>query len=91
MKQWLSDFKLALIEENIQKLEALLEKLDLKQLLQDLAENSLSKDSLQDHAKDILTQIQALLQEAIALLSEKKKTKATEIQKFQKAINYFNS
>lgn len=91
MKQWLNDFKLALIEENIEKLEALLQKLDLKQLFKDLANDSFSKESLQDHIKDILNQIQALLQEAIILITQKKTTKAIEIQKFQKAINYFNS
>lgn len=36
-------------------------------------------------------QVQALLQEAVILIEQKKKTKAVEIQKFQKALTYFKS
>ncbi|MDX2331686.1 hypothetical protein DZC71_05770 [Campylobacter hepaticus] len=89
MKQWLNDFKLALIEENIDKLENLLDKLDLKQYVQDLAKSSQSKECLAINTKDIFIQLQSLLQEAIQLISQKKKSKAVEIQKFQKALTYF--
>ncbi|EAH8148116.1 hypothetical protein GS420_03365 [Campylobacter coli] len=88
MKQWLSDFKLALIQEDIDKLESLLNTLDLKKMLEDLARDFQS-DELKDKLNDNLEQTRALLQEAIALMNAKKNSKACEIQKIQKALKYF--
>lgn len=88
MKQWLSDFKLALIQEDIDKLESLLNTLDLKKMLEDLARDFQS-DELKDKLDDNLEQMRALLQEAIVLMNAKKNSKACEIQKIQKALKYF--
>ncbi|EAK5213441.1 hypothetical protein CN047_00840 [Campylobacter jejuni] len=91
MKQWLSDFKLALIQEDVDKLENLLDELDMKAFVKNLAKKSLSEDFLKENVNDVFYQIQALLQEAVVLIEQKKKTKAVEIQKFQKALTYFKS
>ncbi|EAJ5160851.1 hypothetical protein OU083_000074 [Campylobacter jejuni] len=91
MKQWLSDFKLALIQEDINKLENLLDELDMKTFIKNLAKESPSEDFLKENANDLFYQVQALLQEAVILIEQKKKTKAVEIQKFQKALTYFKS
>ncbi|EAJ7594022.1 hypothetical protein A7G08_00850 [Campylobacter coli] len=91
MKQWLSDFKLALIQEDVNKLENLLDELDMKALIKNLAKESPSEDFLKENANDVFYQVQALLQEAVILIEQKKKTKAVEIQKFQKALTYFKS
>ncbi|EIZ0997082.1 hypothetical protein MOT47_000106 [Campylobacter coli] len=88
MKQWLSDFKLALIQEDIDKLESLLNTLDLKKMLEDLVRDFQS-DELKDKLNDNLEQMRALLQEAIVLMNAKKNSKACEIQKIQKALKYF--
>ncbi len=88
MKQWLSDFKLALIQEDIDKLESLLNMLDLKKMLEDLVRDFQS-DELKDKLNDNLEQMRALLQEAIVLMNAKKNSKACEIQKIQKALKYF--
>lgn len=40
MKQWIDEFKLALVEENIPKLESLIDKLDMKAFVENLAKNS---------------------------------------------------
>ncbi|EAH5483891.1 hypothetical protein EBL07_04600 [Campylobacter coli] len=88
MKQWLSDFKLALIQEDIDKLESLLNTLDLKKMLEHLARDFQS-DELKDKLNDNLEQMRALLQEAIILMNAKKNSKACEIQKIQKALKYF--
>ncbi|EAJ3078078.1 hypothetical protein DCI17_01945 [Campylobacter jejuni] len=91
MKQWLSDFKLALIQEDVNKLENLLDELDMKAFIKNLAKESSSEDFLKENANDVFYQVQALLQEAVILIEQKKKTKAVEIQKFQKALTYFKS
>ncbi|EAH5012127.1 hypothetical protein D6632_07910 [Campylobacter coli] len=91
MKQWLSDFKLALIQEDVNKLENLLDELDMKGFIKNLAKESPSEDFLKENANDVFYQVQALLQEAVILIEQKKKTKAVEIQKFQKALTYFKS
>ncbi|QIW66522.1 hypothetical protein [Campylobacter jejuni] len=91
MKQWLSDFKLALIQEDVNKLENLLDELDMKTFIKNLAKESPSEDFLKENANDVFYQAQALLQEAVILIEQKKKTKAVEIQKFQKALTYFKS
>ncbi|EAK8056584.1 TPA: hypothetical protein R6F39_000921 [Campylobacter jejuni] len=91
MKQWLSDFKLALIQEDVNKLENLLDELDMKAFIKSLAKESPSEDFLKENANDVFYQVQALLQEAVILIEQKKKTKAVEIQKFQKALTYFKS
>ncbi|BEJ90648.1 TPA: hypothetical protein SHQ39_000261 [Campylobacter jejuni] len=91
MKQWLSDFKLALIQEDVNKLENLLDELDMKAFIKNLAKESPSEDFLKENANDVFHQVQALLQEAVILIEQKKKTKAVEIQKFQKALTYFKS
>ncbi|WP_283803253.1 hypothetical protein [Campylobacter jejuni] len=91
MKQWLSDFKLALIQEDVNKLENLLDELDMKVFIKNLAKESPSEDFLKENANDVFYQVQALLQEAVILIEQKKKTKAVEIQKFQKALTYFKS
>ncbi|EJA9823079.1 hypothetical protein MUL68_000157 [Campylobacter coli] len=88
MKQWLNDFKLALIQEDIDKLESLLNTLDLKKMLEDLVRDFQS-DELKDKLNDNLEQMRALLQEAIVLMNAKKNSKACEIQKIQKALKYF--
>lgn len=90
MKQWLSDFKLALIQEDVNKLENLLDELDMKTFIKNLAKESPSEDFLKENANDVFYQVQALLQEAVILI-EQKKNKAVEIQKFQKALTYFKS
>lgn len=81
--KWLSEFKLALIEEDSVKLEELLDTLNLKKII----ENHPQKENL----GEILPQIQALLKEAFTLLSAKKDAQALEIQKFQKAIKYIKA
>lgn len=91
MKQWFNDFKLALIQEDINKLENLLDELDMKAFVKNLAKRSPSEDFLKENVNDVFYQIQALLQEAVVLIEQKKKTKAVEIQKFQKALTYFKS
>ncbi|MCW1864032.1 hypothetical protein OLQ14_04715 [Campylobacter jejuni] len=91
MKQWINDFKLALIQEDINKLENLLDKLDMKAFVKNLAKKSPSEDFLKENVNDVFYQIQALLQEAVVLIEQKKKTKAVKIQKFQKALTYFKS
>lgn len=91
MKQWLSDFKLALIQEDVNKLENLLDELDMKAFIKNLAKESPSEDFLKESVNDLFYQVQALLQEAIELIDQKKKIKAIEIQKFQKALMYFKS
>ncbi|EKT0453615.1 hypothetical protein QDH62_000179 [Campylobacter jejuni] len=91
MKQWLSDFKLVLIQEDINKLENLLDELDMKAFVKNLAKKSPSEDFLKENVNDVFYQVQALLQEAVILIEQKKKTKAVEIQKFQKALTYFKS
>ncbi len=91
MKQWLSDFKLALIQEDVNKLENLLDELDMKTFIKNLAKESPSEDFLKENANDVFYQVQALLQEAVILIEQKKKTKAVEIQNFQKALTYFKS
>ena len=90
MKQWLSDFKLALIQEDVNKLESLLNALDLKKMLEDLARD-FQNDELKDKLNDNLGQIKALLQEAVVLISAKQNSKACEIQKIQKALKYFKA
>ncbi|MBX1798496.1 hypothetical protein I9D91_04625 [Campylobacter jejuni] len=91
MKQWLNDFKLALIQEDVNKLENLLDELDMKAFVKNLAKKLPSEDFLKENANDVFYQVQALLQEAVILIEQKKKTKAVEIQKFQKALTYFKS
>ncbi|MFY4755841.1 hypothetical protein ACOTV8_07355 [Campylobacter jejuni] len=91
MKQWINDFKLALIQEDINKLENLLDKLDMKAFVKNLAKRLPSEDFLKKNVNDVFYQIQALLQEAVTLIEQKKKTKAVEIQKFQKALTYVRS
>ncbi|EAH6126662.1 hypothetical protein FT004_02760 [Campylobacter jejuni] len=91
MKQWLNDFKLALIQEDVNKLKNLLDELDMKAFVKNLAQKSPSEDFLKENTNDVFYQIQALLQEAVLLIEQKKKTKAVEIQKFQKALTYFKS
>ncbi|MCW1316649.1 hypothetical protein OLO85_05290 [Campylobacter jejuni] len=91
MKQWLNDFKLALIQEDIDKLERLLNELDIKNFVKNLAKSQPSEEMLKESVNDVFYQVQALLQEAIVLINQKKKTKTSEIQKFQKALTYFRS
>lgn len=91
MKQWLNDFKLALIQEDVNKLKNLLDELDMKAFVKNLAKKSPSEDFIKENINDIFYQIQALLQEAVTLIKQKKKTKAVEIQKFQKALTYVRS
>ncbi|ECR6749025.1 hypothetical protein IO479_001069 [Campylobacter coli] len=88
MKQWLNDFKLALIQEDVDKLESLLDALDLKKMLEDFAKD-FQADELKDRLNDNLEQMRALLQEAVVLMNAKKNSKACEIQKIQKALKYF--
>ncbi|MGH2266755.1 hypothetical protein [Campylobacter taeniopygiae] len=91
MKKWLDDFKLALIQENIENLESLLDDLNLKDFAINIAQKSKNDDELRENINDTLIQIQALLKEAINLIIVKKDNKAHDIQKFQKALRYFNS
>lgn len=91
MKQWINDFKLALIQEDINKLENLLNELDMKAFVKNLAKRSPSEDFIKENINDIFYQIQSLLQEAVTLIEQKKKAKAVEIQKFQKALTYVKS
>ncbi|ECR2419290.1 hypothetical protein [Campylobacter jejuni] len=91
MKQWINDFKLALIQEDINKLENLLNELDMKAFVKNLAKKSPSEDFLKENVNDVFHQVQALLREAVMLIEQKKKIKAVEIQKFQKALTYVKS
>ncbi|MBC5856888.1 hypothetical protein Cjcuy013_00590 [Campylobacter jejuni] len=91
MKQWLNDFKLALIQEDVNKLENLLDELDMKAFVKNLAKRPSSADFLKENINDVFYQVQALLQESIVLIEQKKKIKAVEIQKFQKVLTYFKS
>ncbi|HHD0557707.1 TPA: hypothetical protein ACOS5I_000500 [Campylobacter jejuni] len=91
MKQWLNNFKLALIQEDVDKLEILLDELDVKNFVKNLVKSQPSEEMLKENVKDIFYQLQALLQEAVILIEQKKKTKAFEIQKFQKALTYVRS
>lgn len=91
MKQWINDFKLALIQEDINKLENLLNELDMKAFVKNLAKKLPSEDFLKENVNDVFHQVQALLREAVMLIEQKKKTKAVEIQKFQKALTYVKS
>ena len=52
MKQWLNDFKLALIQEDVNKLKNLLDELDMKAFVKNLAKKSPSEDFLKENAKD---------------------------------------
>ncbi|EAQ73428.2 hypothetical protein CJJ81176_0575 [Campylobacter jejuni subsp. jejuni 81-176] len=63
----------------------------MKAFIKNLAKESPSEDFLKENANDVFYQVQALLQEAVILIEQKKKTKAVEIQKFQKALTYFKS
>ncbi|HIC3264985.1 hypothetical protein AJM72_00630 [Campylobacter jejuni] len=91
MKQWINDFKLALIQEDINKLENLLNELDMKAFVKNLAKKSPSEDFLKENVNDVFHQVQALLRESVMLIEQKKKIKAVEIQKFQKALTYVKS
>lgn len=84
MKQWLSDFKLALIQEDINKLENLLDELDMKAFIKNLAKESPSEDFLKENANDVFYQVQALLQEAVILIEQKKKQKLLKFKNFKK-------
>lgn len=89
MKQWLSDFKLALIQEDVNKLENLLDELDMKAFIKNLAKESPSEDFLKENANDVFYQVQALLQEAVILIEQKKKQKLLKFKKFQKSVDIF--
>ncbi|TKX32119.1 hypothetical protein [Campylobacter estrildidarum] len=91
MKKWLEDFKLALIQEDVNTLESLLDDLNLKDFAINTAQKSNNDEELRENINDALVQIQALLQEALKLIAAKKDNKANEIRKFQKALKYFNS
>ncbi|APA80832.1 hypothetical protein CJD42_2620 [Campylobacter jejuni subsp. jejuni D42a] len=84
MKQWLSDFKLALIQEDVNKLENLLDELDMKAFIKNLAKESPSEDFLKENANDVFYQVQALLQEAVILIEQKKKQKLLKFKNFKK-------
>ncbi|TQR31848.1 hypothetical protein DMB92_05535 [Campylobacter sp. MIT 99-7217] len=71
MANWLSEFKLALIEEDIAKIELLLDKPEYSQ--NDVGE---------------LIQAKSLIDEANRLISNKKNTLATEMQKAKRAKEY---
>ena len=49
MKQWLNDFKLALIQEDVNKLKNLLDELDMKAFVKNLAKKSPSEDFLKEN------------------------------------------
>lgn len=91
MKKWIENFKLALIQEDVLKLENLIDKLDLKAHMANLSQNVDEFENSKENSKEELRQIQALIQEAIKLLSLKKDTQALEIQKFQKAMKYIKA
>lgn len=84
MKQWLSDFKLALIQEDVNKLENLLDELDMKAFIKNLAKESPSEDFLKENANDVFYQVQALLQEAVILIEQRKKQKLLKFKNFKK-------
>lgn len=91
MKKWIENFKLALIQEDVLKLEKLIDKLDLKAYVLNLSQNDDKVKNAKENLKEELHQIQALINEAIKLLSSKKDTQALEIQKFQKAMKYIKA
>lgn len=91
MKKWIENFKLALIQEDVLKLERLIDKLDLKAYVLNLSQNDDKVKNAKENLKEELHQIQALINEAIKLLSSKKDAQALEIQKFQKAMKYIKA
>lgn len=91
MKQWIEKFKLALIEENIDRLEQLLNELNLKENTIKISNEIKNDEVLKEELSKNLSQIQALLQEALELIHTQKDSKAIEIQKIQKALKYFKS
>lgn len=70
-------------------LKILLDELDMKAFIKNLAKESPSEDFLKENANDVFYQVQALLQEAVILIEQKKKTKAVEIQKISKSVDIF--
>lgn len=84
MKQWLNNFKLALIQEDVDKLEILLDELDVKNFVKNLVKSQPSEEMLKENVKDIFYQLQALLQEAIVLIDQKKKLKLLKFKNFKK-------
>ncbi len=75
IKKFLADFKLALIEENIEQINALLSQLD----------GLLKKDLTLDELK----QLQALINEANKLTLTKKNELAPSLQKLKLAQKFF--
>ncbi|ARE81043.1 MULTISPECIES: hypothetical protein [Campylobacter] len=87
INEWIKEFKIALIEEDISKIEALSSTLDLKAMVEDLNDD----ESLRENLNSLLPQLEALLKEAFVIVGVKKDYQAVELQKFQKALNYIKA
>lgn len=87
INEWIKEFKIALIEEDISKIEALSSTLDLKAMMEDLNDD----ESLRENLNSLLPQLEALLKEAFVIVGVKKDYQAVELQKFQKALNYIKA
>lgn len=87
INEWIKEFKIALIEEDISKIEALSSTLDLKAMVEDLNDD----ESLRENLNSLLSQLEALLKEAFVIVGVKKDYQAVELQKFQKALNYIKA
>ncbi|WP_270982514.1 hypothetical protein [Campylobacter helveticus] len=87
INEWIKEFKIALIEEDISKIEALSSTLDLKAMVEDLNDD----ESLRENLNSLLPQLDALLKEAFVIVGVKKDYQAVELQKFQKALNYIKA
>ncbi|EAJ2423142.1 hypothetical protein CVR55_00520 [Campylobacter upsaliensis] len=87
INEWIKEFKLALIEEDTDKIETLSSTLDLKAMVENLNDD----ESLKENLNALLSQLEALLKEATKLIGAKKDYQATELQKFQKALHYIKA
>ena len=87
INEWIKEFKIALIEEDVEKIEALSSVLDLKAVVENLDDD----ESLRENLNSLLPQLETLLKEAAKIISAKKDYQATELQKFQKALNYIKA
>lgn len=65
-------------------LKNLLDELDMKAFIKNLAKESPSEDFLKENANDVFYQVQALLQEAVILIEQRKKQKLLKFKNFKK-------
>lgn len=87
INEWIKEFKLALIEEDIDKIETLSSNLDLKAVIENLDDD----ENLKENLDILLSQLEALLKEATKFIGAKKDFQAAKLQKFQKALHYIKA